>query len=85
MLWFMRRWRPDVSIVTVLGLVGGAPAQGWGRPRVPVWWREIPRAPDGGAGPVQGLRPEASGSERSQCRADAPAPLCGLSNDLHEA
>ena len=48
-------------------------------------WSDIPRAPGGGARPVPGLRPEASGSERSQCRADLPATLCGLANDLHEA
>jgi hypothetical protein len=81
---FMRRWRPNVSIVTVLGLVGGAPGPGGGRHRA-ACGRNSQRAPDGGARPVPGLCPEASGSERSQCRADAPATLCGLSNDLHEA
>ena len=42
-----RRWRPNVSIVTVLGLVGGAPAQGWGRPRVPCGGGKFPELPTG--------------------------------------
>ena len=77
----------NVSIVTVPVRTSGRPlARGWGRHRAPVWWREIPvSSRRGREHRSRGYVPAHLARKASQCRADAPATLCGLSNDLHEA